>query len=647
MAFITRRLLPGLLLFQAFYVFGFMAWYSQTAAGLSPVLDGAETLALTQAMIEGNLEREPFYRAMLYPTLLAAGGWLFPDTASLALLARIINALAFILGSWVVFYLARALWQSTRAGLLAWALTGLNPVLLHFAADPIDITVATTLFLLTLLALWQAQAREKIPLYCLAGVLAGLTVLTRPQFFFPAAALPLLVLAARMLIRPDNCKPIRTFVPLTSGLVFVLCLQGVLNLLLSGHWAILPTQGAFNLWAANEPGAHGRYFVQTVALTRADALLNPARREAEIRYRLETGLDARENPAETDRYWRDRTRERILSDPAGWIKQLAWKGYFLVHPHEQYNNKTYSVHKELSPWLRWNPLYWSIVLALGVAGFMLGRRSPFVWIIAGCILAYAAALLLTYVSARFRIPLVPLLALLAGGLATLKRQDLTTQPRRAALTALLGLLIFATGLTSWNQVKDPATRAEDYLLLSQASHELGWEQDAYDWASRSLDVNPSREATRELLVLSHFNLILNGQNAPAPEETEALLAADIRPLPDSLAFPWGTLWWQAGQPGRAFTIWNRALDGATEQDPQIVAALMLTMPQHPVVKLYPTLHYKANWHPSTLAAAALRGDPEADQLLQTRLPPDQAQYLKQSLQRLFLPATGDPAISIP
>lgn len=647
MAPISRKVLLGLLILQIFYVLGFMLWYSQTALGLNPVLDGAETIALAQDLIEGSLEREPFYRAMLYPALLAAFGWITPDTASLALLARLINAFALITGSWVVFYLAHTIWKSTGAGLIAWALTGLNPVLLHFAADPIDITVAVTLFLLALLALWLALTRDKNHLHILSGVFAGLTVLTRPQFIFPAIALPFLVLIVQYITSSRYRRAAMAFLSLSLGLVFILCLQGVCNLLISGQWAILPTQGAFNLWAANEPDAHGRYFVQTVALTKADPGLNPTRREAEIRYQRETGLNPGADPRAMDRYWNKRTVDRILQDPVSWLKQLAWKGYFLLHPHEQYNNKTYSVHKELSPWLRWNPLYWSVVLALGCAGFIFGKRPPFTWILIGCIFTYVGALLLTFVSARFRIPLVPLLAILSGGLATLRLLDLACHPRRVACTSLLILFIFATGLTSWNQVRDPITRAEDYLLIAQSSHELGWEADTYHWAAQSLAVNPARGAARELILLSHFNLLLNGEPAPSPEQTASLISTGEHPLPPTLAFPWGTIWWHAGQREQAMGIWQQALEEVEVPDPQIIAALMFAQPDHRAVQAYLTLHPKVDWPETILAAAALNGDVEAGNLLANRLPPDQVEQVRESLRRLFLPRSGAPAISTP
>ena len=55
----------------ALYALAYLLWYSATPLGLYPVLDGREQLALAGAIARGELPHEPFYRAPLYPALLA------------------------------------------------------------------------------------------------------------------------------------------------------------------------------------------------------------------------------------------------------------------------------------------------------------------------------------------------------------------------------------------------------------------------------------------------------------------------------------------------------------------------------------------------------------------------------------------------
>ena len=60
-----------LLLFAFVYAMGHMLWYWQTPLGQNPTLDGQESLILAYQIANGSLAKEPFYRAMLYPALLA------------------------------------------------------------------------------------------------------------------------------------------------------------------------------------------------------------------------------------------------------------------------------------------------------------------------------------------------------------------------------------------------------------------------------------------------------------------------------------------------------------------------------------------------------------------------------------------------
>ena len=61
--------------------------------------------------------------------------------------------------------------------------------------------------------------------------------------------------------------------------------MGGVNAALSGEFRVLPWQGAFNLWAANRPGAHGRYFEQFARVASYAEGTNPARLESERLYR--------------------------------------------------------------------------------------------------------------------------------------------------------------------------------------------------------------------------------------------------------------------------------------------------------------------------------------------------------------------------
>lgn len=516
----TRHLLALVLGLSGLYLTGFFLWYGGTPLGLRPVLDGQENLQLAAQMAHGTLAAEPFYRAPLYPFLLSLPLRLGLPMEMLPAVARLFNALCQLLSVGLVTFISLRLWRVPGAALLSGLLVGLNPVVLHFAADPLDITLAVTWLLLGTHQALAALDGKSLRPAILAGVFLVLGIYTRPHLLPVALACPLALLWERG--RPTAWKrALAALAPVLAGMG----LFGTINLARSGHFEVLPTQGGYNLWAANKPGSNGLYYVQSLDVsTTGDLKANPARREAALLYTRETGLPAGEDPAAESHYWREKTLRAIAEKPGAWLSLMARKGLAQLSDHEPYNNKTYAFHKARSPWLRWNPLGWAVLLALGVAGAVCFPSKPGVRLILFLGLAYAAGVLLFYASARFRVPLVPLLAVLAGGAGVaFATGGISVHRRWVALG--LGGAVFTLSLVNAFQAPDRDTTSEDCLLLAQASSELGRDAGALAWARQSYQIVPSTSAA-ELITLSQFNLWLTGA-VPPPNRAQMLALLPI------------------------------------------------------------------------------------------------------------------------
>ncbi|MGE3849861.1 MAG: glycosyltransferase family 39 protein, partial [Gammaproteobacteria bacterium] len=177
----------------ALYALAYLLWYSTTPLGLYPVLDGREQLALAAAIARGDLPHEPFYRAPLYPALLAWVIELGVGERDLPLVVRLLNAVLHLVNAALVRRLASRVWHTPRAAALAALLAGLSPVALFFAADPLDITMATSFLLAACLATVRATqvAQGAAASLALAGALLGAALLTRPQTLLVVGALAL------------------------------------------------------------------------------------------------------------------------------------------------------------------------------------------------------------------------------------------------------------------------------------------------------------------------------------------------------------------------------------------------------------------------------------------------------------------------
>jgi hypothetical protein len=482
------------------YVGGHLAWYGATPMGGYPVLDGREIVGLALAIAQGELPAEPFYRAPLYSALLALPAALGVPAAALPDLARLINLLAHIGSTLLVFELARALWSRTAAGLLAGLLYALYPVHAHFAGDPLDISLAIFLSLAATWFAWRAgQPGEPRRSAAFAGILIALAVLTRPNML---VCLPVLLLWLRWRAGLRPC------LLLAVGSATVLLLMGAINRIHGGEFRILPWQGAHALWDGNGPEANGLYYRHSRMLPDMVPGTNPARAEAEAVYCAHSDCSAGLDRADFARFWRERTLAYIYGHPGEWLALMARKAWYAMNDYEQYNNKTYWLHKERSPWLRRNPLGFGLVLALAAGALLLPVRSEGRWLFLGLLGAYAAGLLLYFVSDRFRLPLVAWLIPLAGGWAVLLSWWRTQwaaghwqRPLR-----VLGLTAVTATLTFWPvpQALREGTIGEDYALLASAALAARDASEAEAWASRLLQYDPGRPLGHALLCSARF-----------------------------------------------------------------------------------------------------------------------------------------------
>ncbi len=468
-----------------------LAWYGTTPLGGFPVLDGREILEMAKAIAGGTLPTEPFYRAPLYPALIALFIKLGVPETFLPDAARLLNLVAHVASATLVFELSRRIWSELRAGLLAGALYALYPVALHFAGDPLDISLATTLALGATLAAWLAAERPSWVAAVAAGALLALAALARPNFL---VCLPALLLWFALLAWRDR-RHLRLLASSALGCALVLGAMGLVNKAVGDEFRLLPWQGSHAIWDANGPGVSGLYYQHTIQIPDLVPGTNPARAEAEILYCRDRPCSDRIDIDDFQAYWRARWVDYVSADPGAWIRLMRDKTWYLINNYEQYNNKTYWFHKDRAPWLRWNPLGWAVLLALGVGALWLPLRPPARSLLVLLASAYAVGLLLYFVSARFRVPMAGWLCVLAGGWATLAAHW-RASPSGPPTLVFAGILTAAVvGITSAVPVPESlrqGTVTEDWALVASASLQAGKWQEAEHWARKVIERTPER-----------------------------------------------------------------------------------------------------------------------------------------------------------
>jgi hypothetical protein len=484
------------------YGLGHLNWYLGTPLGRVPVLDERENLDFAAAIVNGSLPAEPFYRAPGYALVLAGIRQLGVPALGLFPAALLLGVLLHAVGAAAAALLARR-WFGTGAAVLAGLLYAVDPVLVHYATQALDATLGLTLFLVGLnflAAAWSAPGR--VAPWVAASLLWGAAVIVRPNYLLPWLALPGLAAVAPGLAPRRATRAAAAL----SGVV----LFGATALWqhqVSGVAGFLPWQGAYNLWAANRPGANGRYYVQHVSLAPELARANPARAESVLLYDEEVPQGPGGIPA-MNAHWRARFLGQVSSHPLSWAKLMARKTYALLNTWEQYNNKTFAFHKARSPWLAWNPICWGLLLVLGVAGAArLAAESPrAAGMLAAVAAATAASIVLFFVSARFRLPLAALLAVLAGGALDAPRFWRAWPARgQAGLAAGLALAAFVA-FSHFDHVDDRATYAQDHVLLARAAFTVGDDELAIREAEETLKLQPWHPDAHAILAAARADL---------------------------------------------------------------------------------------------------------------------------------------------
>jgi hypothetical protein len=538
-------------LFVGVYWLLFGLYFLADPLGQVPVLDARENLAWAERIAADALLAEPIYRALLYPWLLS---WL-PDSL-LPVGASLFGLAMHGVSALLVGRIAGHLWQNTTAARLAGFIYAVYPVALYFSGQVLDITFATTLFLAGVYALLNCAEcvprRQALLWALLAGFVGGLAVLARPNFLPAVLCFPLVMMFFKAPGRLGRglC--------LAAGVALALGVQGAANYKLSGEVRLLPWQGAYNLYAANRVGANGKYYMQRLSFERVEAGSNTTRMESEWFYRKEVGEGAPDSVAAMNAHWRERLFEEISADPVRWLALMGRKLVYAANNWEQYNNLTYAYHKERWPYLRWNPLGWGLLLIAATCGLIAGfsrANRPALYTLGLLALAYLAGLLLFFISARFRLPLAPLLCVALGGCVFFR--ELAGWRKKVGLCA--GSLVMAVvSFGNWFGAQDRQTFIQDALLLAQANSQMGADADALRLARAVLQREADRPEAQRLEVTSLFNLwLLTGESSYWAEMTRAMEALDSSDA--AVEFIRGVVHWRSGKREQAVSTWRAAV----------------------------------------------------------------------------------------
>jgi tetratricopeptide (TPR) repeat protein len=241
----------------------------------------------------------------------------------------------------------------------------------------------------------------------------------------------------------------KQLVPFAVGLAIVFAPVVVRNYSIDGGIYLTTSQFGPNFYIGNNPSSDGTY--APIRFGRG----SPEYERVDATEVAEAAVGRTLSPAEVSSYWTERALNFITSQPGRWLRLTGRKVMLLFNRSEMIDTEAQESYGEFSTPLRvlgWFT-HFGILVPLALLGMISSwperRRLAIVYALAA---AYAISVVMFYVFARYRYPLVPFLLLFAA--APVHRFDSTQRwwrtlfvaqgkPAWLALASVTAVAIFA------------------------------------------------------------------------------------------------------------------------------------------------------------------------------------------------------------
>jgi tetratricopeptide (TPR) repeat protein len=337
------------------------------------------------------------------------------------------------------------------------------------------------------------------------GMALGALSLTRENALVLVAVVFVWILVR---VRPPVRSRATAAAIFAAGVLAVLAPVVVRNTAVAGGFHLTTAQFGPNFYIGNNPGSDGTYVP-----------LRPGRGAPEYEQQDATELAERArgrslSPAEVSSYWTGQALEFITGQPGAWLRLVGRKFLLVWNVNEAVDTESQETYAEFSLVVRlgaaWGHFGLLVPLAFfGVCATWASRDR--LWIFYVLTIAYAGSVLVFYVFARYRAPLVPMLMLFASaGIARaadfLREAPTAGRATAIAVTAAAALLANRPLLDSLRMQAvtytnlGAAFRSQQRLDEAVASHRLAltmvpdYAEAHYNLANALLDQNKIDEA---------------------------------------------------------------------------------------------------------------------------------------------------------
>jgi tetratricopeptide (TPR) repeat protein len=305
-----------------------------------------------------------------------------------------------------------------------------------------------------------------------------LAVLDRTNLLvFVAAAVPLFLVYVKRL---GWRRVVAYFAPIAAIVLAVTLRNGVVG----GDFVLVSSQGGLNFYLGNSPTAAGVYWNLGGVYEGNPAALN---RDAATRI-AERHLGRPLKPSDVQRWFLVRGFAWLGACP-GDAARLYWRKLRLLTNDYEISLNVDFYFTRFSSFFHRAPLPWfGFVLSFGVIGLAAGwRKSPFARTAGALfIISYALSVLVFFVSARYRLPMVPILIAFAGAGLVLW-YDLWRRWRWPSAAALTAAAVALGSFSLWpvKGIRHDVPFGQAYYQLGKFYFEEGKYREAVSYLNKS------------------------------------------------------------------------------------------------------------------------------------------------------------------
>jgi len=450
--------------------------------------------AWARAIARGeSFQDGPYFRAPLYPWFL---GVVYQVTNVNYLAVRLIQAVIGSLSCGLVYFIGRRI-MCRVAAFAAGLACALYWTIVYFDAELLIPVVATFLNLLLILSLLRAYERRTLMRCGMAGLLLGLSALARPNVLLFA---PFVVIWLALSRSDDATAPSERRIRagrsswLAAGVfvaaMFAPIVPVTIRNRVQGDWVLISSQAGVNFFIGNNQAADGMR-------VHVPGLRSSIREIYDGTQRVASQDAGRElSPSQVSSHYFGKALTWMRSNVADAARLMGRKLRYFWSRSEILNNKDiHFLTDRYTPIVKLLPVGFWLVGPLGLMGLAASIVSTDRWRLFGLwgfVLVYMVSVVLFFVTARFRLPVLPVLALLgAFGVQFVWIAIRESHWKRAVgVGAVLIPAILVVAQPA--QDRNPTTRAEVALVdLSKALYKKGRSDEAIALLTEATDVNPN------------------------------------------------------------------------------------------------------------------------------------------------------------